>query len=143
MDKLKDLFAISTDNSLSATTMFRSPLDIAKCENQTHLQHLNVITPKNWLMRERIDVKFASILQDSLEKPLCIQFYGTSGCGKSATLCRLYQILNERKNSKDLILARFVGLTDSSIFANEFFLNLFLQVSIIFFYLKIFQRYIL
>lgn len=109
--------------------MIRTPLEIAKLEHQTHIEYLKDIKPKTWLARKRIDTKFASILKDSQEKSLFIQFYGDSGCGKSASLCRLYEILNKQPNSKDLVVARFSGLTDSSIFANELFRNLFLQVN--------------
>lgn len=130
MDRLKNLFLISSEYSLPSTII--TPLEIAKLENQTHIQYLNDITPKTWLQREPLDTKLESILRDSLKKTFYIQFYGTPGCGKSALLCRLYQLLNKQEHPKNLIVVRFCGLTDSSIFANEIFRNLFLQVIYLF-----------
>jgi hypothetical protein len=100
--------------------------EIAIREDNQHRDYCAKIAPHRWITRNNVDEKMNSIIQKGLEKSVCAQFYGGHGTGKTALICRLTELL-QTKNC--YVITRFAHLTDSSLFANELFKNIFLTVS--------------
>lgn len=106
------------------------PTEMAIREDNQHQAYCAKIAPHRWISRPSVDDKLNSIIQRGLEKSVCAHFYGGHGSGKTALICRLTELL-QTKNC--YVITRFAHLTDSAIFANELFKNIFLKVH---FYLK-------
>lgn len=102
-----------------------SAMEMAIREEKQHEAYCTRISPHRWISRNGVDDKMNSIIQRGLEKSVCAQFYGGHGSGKTALICRLSELL-QTKNC--YVITRFAHLTDSAIFANELFKNIFLRV---------------
>jgi|EndMetStandDraft_8_1072994.scaffolds.fasta_scaffold813465_2 DNA helicase TIP49 (TBP-interacting protein) len=96
-------------------------------EETQHQAFCARIAPHRWIARQAVDEKMASLIQRGLDKSICAHFYGGHGTGKTALICRLSELLQTKQC---YVVTRFVHLTDSAIFANELFKNIFLWVSI-------------
>uniref|UniRef100_A0A915NXC7 WD_REPEATS_REGION domain-containing protein n=2 Tax=Meloidogyne TaxID=189290 RepID=A0A915NXC7_9BILA len=131
-------------------SVLEQQLKIARAEETIHNAHLLSRTPKYWIPRKRLDNQIDSIItkisqllkeQNSNNSTFYIQFYGLPGSGKTATLCRLRQLLENKFGKKDedggnensslptfVFITRFIHLTDGAVFANEMLRNIFLSV---------------
>ncbi|CAK5075598.1 unnamed protein product [Meloidogyne enterolobii] len=130
-------------------SVLEQQLKIARAEETIHNAHLLSRTPKYWIPRKRLDTQIDSIItkisqllkeQNSNNSTFYIQFYGLPGSGKTATLCRLRQLLENKFGKKDgdggnessvtnfVFITRFIHLTDGAVFANEMLRNIFLSV---------------
>lgn len=101
-----------------------SSMEIALREHATHERYLSDAAPRTWLAREAVDANLSLIVDQGMAKSQCVLLHG-SGTGKTAALCRLHQLLKEKQC---YVVTRFTYLTDSSLFANELFRNIFLKV---------------
>lgn len=119
-------------------------------EDNIHCSILKKNLPIKWIKRPNIDKKLNEIVTNIFNGISCyVQFYGGVGIGKTATLCRLYQLIQQKINKNNtnmttnkeivaisntfqskqiILLVRFVMLTECSVFANEIFRNLLLKV---------------
>lgn len=95
-------------------------------EDSQHHAYCARIAPHRWIARQAVEEKITSLIQRGLDKSICAHFYGGHGVGKTAFICRLSELLQTKQC---YVITRFVNLTDSSIFANELFKNIFLKVS--------------
>lgn len=100
-------------------------IEMAIREDSQHQAYCAKMAPHRWISRNGVDEKMNSTIQRGLEKSVCAQFYGGHGTGKTALICRLTELL-QTKNC--YVITRFAHLTDSAIFANELFKNIFLKV---------------
>ena len=91
-----------------------SSTKVAEFEHKTHIRFLSDIAAQNWHERTQIGSKLVDIVERALQKPAFIQFYGSSGCGKSASLCWLFQMLKERESDCYAVI-RFAHITDGSV----------------------------
>uniref|UniRef100_A0A183BPH8 WD_REPEATS_REGION domain-containing protein n=1 Tax=Globodera pallida TaxID=36090 RepID=A0A183BPH8_GLOPA len=120
---------------------------IVQAEHCVHSAHLASRIAPRWVPRgDAIDSHLEAIVKRLFDKDenqlksagLFVQFHGQPGSGKTAALCRLYQLVHDRlanaagdgKQSPPPVvaLARFSHLTDGTVFANEMLRNAFLIV---------------
>ena len=122
---LKSLLNIPANLSSSASSYSTSPLQVALREHATHQRYMQDISPKKWIERSDIDKKLNSIIEQGLTKSVFAQIYGPPGCGKTAVICRLLELL---ENQNCYVIARFSYLTDCSLFINELLRNILLKL---------------
>jgi Cdc6-like AAA superfamily ATPase len=74
-----------------------------QAEERIHSDHLLARTPKSWVTRDRLDSQLGSLLnrifggdQTKSGGGFYIQIHGPPGSGKSASLCRLHQMVGEK-----------------------------------------------
>ncbi|KAI6229454.1 putative WD repeat-containing protein [Aphelenchoides besseyi] len=108
----------SPNSSASAT-------EAAFIDHETHSAYATTISPQQWIARANVDDNINDIIQRGLEKSVSAHFYGPHGSGKTAIICRLNELLLT-KNC--YVISRYANLTDTSIFANELFKNIFLKL---------------
>lgn len=126
-DRLKSLLNFPA-HAVSYHYYSASPMELALREHGTHAKFASDISAKSWSSREGLDRKLEELVNkiDQASDPIYVQLYGGVGCGKTALLTRLYEMLEKRE--KFHVLIRYASLTDSSLFANEILRNVFLKV---------------
>uniref|UniRef100_A0A915EUK5 NWD1/2-like winged helix-turn-helix domain-containing protein n=1 Tax=Ditylenchus dipsaci TaxID=166011 RepID=A0A915EUK5_9BILA len=108
-ERLKNLLGIQSIPSPAHPIAPILSEEVVDKEHAVHQKFLDSVCPKLYVPRSQIDPKLADIVEKGL----------------TAVLCRLHQLLLQKEC---FVVARFAGLPDSSMFANEIFRNIFLKV---------------
>lgn len=88
-------------------------------EDNIHCSILKKNLPIKWVERTNIDQKLNEIVTNIFNGINCyVQFYGDVGTGKTATLCHLYQLIQQKINDSAFLLSKTSMLNKNKINMN-------------------------
>lgn len=112
-------------------------------EDSVHFSIIEKNSSMKWVERSSIDEKLDEIVKKIFNHESCyIQFYGNSGSGKTATLCRLYQLIKQKvadlslkndklttKNKEDANISSKNDIVENKLFKKFFLLSRFVALT--------------
>ncbi|KAI1715410.1 WD domain, g-beta repeat domain-containing protein [Ditylenchus destructor] len=102
------------------------PMEVVEKEHAAHINYLEMVCPRRWSPRPPLDTKLSEVVEKGMRGSTHVHIHGLTGSGKTALLCQLFKML-QQKADQCFVIARFTTLSASSVFANELLQSIFLK----------------